>query len=78
VGFGMLDLIKIRRDLHQIPETDWKEFKTSDYVYGVITELVKDRKDIEITRHKTALSFTYRALSGKRRRVGVLTWMVSS
>ncbi|MDR0715373.1 MAG: amidohydrolase [Puniceicoccales bacterium] len=50
-----LDLIKIRHDLHQIPEICFEERETSDYLYSTITELVKGRSGVKIKRHKTGI-----------------------
>jgi N-acetyldiaminopimelate deacetylase len=50
-----LDLIKIRHDLHQIPEICFEERETSDYLYSIITELVKGRSGVKINRHKTGI-----------------------
>lgn len=42
-----LDLIKIRRDLHQIPEIGLEEFKTQAYLLEKIDELTKDKPFIK-------------------------------
>jgi N-acetyldiaminopimelate deacetylase len=62
----MLDLIKIRRDLHQIPETGWQEKETSEYLNNTITGLVKGRKDIEVTRYKTGFVVYISGTEGKK------------
>jgi N-acetyldiaminopimelate deacetylase len=38
--------IKIRRDLHQIPELGFKEFKTQAYLLDVLKNLPQDRLDV--------------------------------
>ncbi|MDR1943108.1 MAG: hypothetical protein LBQ04_03240 [Endomicrobium sp.] len=62
----MLDLIKIRRDLHQIPETGWQEKETSEYLNNTITGLLKGRKDIEVTRYKTGFVVYIPGTEGKK------------
>ena len=41
---------KIRRDLHQIPEIGFKEFKTQQYLLNYITNLAQERMEIETWR----------------------------
>ncbi|MDR1474156.1 MAG: amidohydrolase [Endomicrobium sp.] len=62
----MLDLIKIRHDLHQIPETGWQEKETSEYLNNVITYLINEHKDIEITRYKTGFVVYIPGTEGKK------------
>jgi N-acetyldiaminopimelate deacetylase len=62
----MLDLIKIRRDLHQIPETGWQEKETSEYLNNTITGLLKGRKDIEVNRYKTGFVVYIPGTEGKK------------
>ncbi|MDR0595777.1 MAG: N-acetyldiaminopimelate deacetylase [Puniceicoccales bacterium] len=50
-----LDLIKIRHDLHQIPEICFEERETSNYLYSIITGLVKGRSGVKIKRYKTGI-----------------------
>ena len=60
-----LDLIKIRRDLHQIPEIGLEEFKTQDVPENVVVAGVPARiiKEIdEKTQQKTALEDALRNL----------------
>jgi len=49
----MLDLVKTRREFHQIPELGWEEFETAKKIREIIKDLTKDRPDVEITEHKT-------------------------
>ena len=42
-----LDLIKIRRDLHQIPEIGLEEFKTQAYLLERIAEMTEDKDFVE-------------------------------
>ncbi|MGH3169807.1 MAG: M20/M25/M40 family metallo-hydrolase, partial [Trebonia sp.] len=51
----MLDLIGIRRALHRIPELAFEETKTSDFLAGVIGDLVRGRDDVEVTRFRTGI-----------------------
>lgn len=48
-----MDLLKIRRDLHQIPELGFKEFKTQKYLLACIASLPNER--LEIREWKTGL-----------------------
>ena len=50
-----LDLVEVRRGLHRIPELAFEEHQTSEMLFGIITSLVGDRADIEITRHRTGI-----------------------
>lgn len=50
---GLQTFIKIRRDLHQIPELGYEEFKTQRYLLNYIESLPKDR--LEIRTWKTGL-----------------------
>lgn len=47
------ELIKIRRDLHQIPEIGLEEYETSDYLLKIINGLPQE--NLEIKRWKTAI-----------------------
>ncbi|MED4226161.1 N-acetyldiaminopimelate deacetylase [Neobacillus cucumis] len=49
----MKSLIEIRRDLHQIPELGFQEFKTQAYLYSIIQSFPEDR--ISIKKWKTGL-----------------------
>ena len=48
-----IDLIKIRRDLHKIPELGFKEFKTQQYLLENIQSLANER--VEINTWKTGI-----------------------
>ena len=50
---GLQTFIKIRRDLHQIPELGYEEFKTQRYLLNYIESLPKDR--LEIRTWKTGV-----------------------
>jgi len=49
----MLDLIKIRRDLHRIPEICYQETETGAYLKRTLDALTQNRPDVEITPFKT-------------------------
>jgi N-acetyldiaminopimelate deacetylase len=51
----VLDLVDIRRRLHRIPESAFEEHETSELLFRVISGLVRDRDDIEITRYRTGI-----------------------
>jgi N-acetyldiaminopimelate deacetylase len=48
-----IDLIKIRRDLHKIPELGFKEFKTQQYLLEIIQNFSNER--VEIKTWKTGI-----------------------
>lgn len=48
-----MDLIQIRRELHQIPEIGFQEFKTQSYLKAVISKMAADR--IELVEWRTGL-----------------------
>lgn len=50
-----LDLLAIRRDLHQIPEIGLEEFKTQAYLLGVIEQVRKGKSFIHIRTWKTGI-----------------------
>lgn len=49
----MVDLAKIRRDLHQIPELGFQEFKTQSYLLDIINEMSDER--VSIKKWRTGL-----------------------
>lgn len=51
----MIDLIKIRRDLHQIPEIGLEEFKTQAYLLERIAEITTDKHFVEQRTWKTGI-----------------------
>lgn len=51
--FEVNSIIKIRRDLHQIPELGFQEFKTQQYVLAYLNSLPQER--IEIKTWKTGI-----------------------
>lgn len=56
--------IKIRRDLHLIPEVGLKEYKTRDYLLNVIQQLPQEHLDIKVD--ETAILVRVRGTEGKR------------
>ncbi|MDE4086233.1 N-acetyldiaminopimelate deacetylase [Planococcus maritimus] len=48
-----MDLIQIRRELHEIPEIGFQEFKTQSYLKAVISKMAADR--IELVEWRTGL-----------------------
>ena len=51
----MLDLIQIRRDLHQIPEIGLEEFKTHAYLMKVIEKLIEGKPFAEVRTWNTGI-----------------------
>ncbi|GAB2024868.1 N-acetyldiaminopimelate deacetylase [Lactovum odontotermitis] len=49
------ELIKIRRELHQIPEIGMEEFKTQAYLLEKIKEMTQNVQNIDIRTWKTAI-----------------------
>lgn len=56
--------VKIRRDLHLIPEVGLKEFKTRDYLLKVIQQL--PQKHLEVKVDETAILVRVRGTEGNR------------
>ena len=54
-GEKMLDLIKIRRELHQIPEIGLEEFETHAYLMAQIRELTADKSFVDIKTWQTGI-----------------------
>ncbi|RLJ90304.1 N-acetyldiaminopimelate deacetylase [Planococcus citreus] len=48
-----MDLIQIRRELHEIPEIGFQEFKTQSYLIDIISKMAPDR--IELVEWRTGL-----------------------
>jgi len=44
----MTDFLKVRRELHQIPELGFQEFKTQQYLLNFIQQLPEDRFEIKL------------------------------
>ena len=51
----MLNLIKIRRDLHQIPEIGLEEHETQKYLLKVINKIITDKPFVELKIWRTGL-----------------------
>lgn len=59
-----IDWIKIRRDLHEIPEIGFKEYKTQAYLLQFLSQLPQENLVIE--KWETGLFVFVRGLEGKR------------
>ncbi|MFC4404731.1 N-acetyldiaminopimelate deacetylase [Gracilibacillus xinjiangensis] len=57
-------LIKIRRDLHKIPETGFKEHKTQEYLIKTIEQL--NHTNVHVTKWKTGLFVFVEGVNPKR------------
>ncbi|MDP8232362.1 MAG: amidohydrolase [Candidatus Zophobacter franzmannii] len=56
-----MDLVKVRQDLHRIPELAFNEYKTTDYIYN----LLKDYSDLELIKvNPTGLIAVYKGGTG--------------
>ena len=55
-----LDLIKIRRDLHQIPEIGLEEFETQAYLLERIAEITAGKEFVEQRTWRTETSVEMR------------------
>ncbi|GFH42306.1 N-acetyldiaminopimelate deacetylase [Lactococcus hodotermopsidis] len=51
----MLDLIKIRRDLHQIPEIGLEEFETHAYLMAILHDLTADKAFVDLKTWQTGI-----------------------
>lgn len=59
-----MDLVKIRRELHQIPEIGFQEVKTQAYLKEIISALPQDR--LEIIQWKTGLAVKVHGLNSTK------------
>ncbi|MGT2846466.1 N-acetyldiaminopimelate deacetylase [Streptococcus massiliensis] len=59
----MIDYLKIRRDLHQIPEIGLEEYKTHAYLMKVIDELTAGLDYVEIRTWKTGILVFFKGFS---------------
>lgn len=62
--FSKEELIKIRRELHQIPEIGLKEFKTHDYLLAVLNSLPQEH--LEIKTKDTAIIVTVKGKNPRK------------
>lgn len=62
--FSKEELIKIRRELHQIPEIGLKEFKTHDYLIAVLNSLPQEH--LEIKTKDTAIIVTVKGKNPRK------------
>ncbi|ETI66008.1 N-acetyldiaminopimelate deacetylase [Neobacillus vireti] len=60
----MNPLVKIRRDLHQIPEIGFQEFKTQAYIFSYLESLTQER--ITIKKWKTGLLVKVHGLNPRK------------
>ena len=51
----MLDLIQIRRDIHQIPEIGLEEYETQAYLLKVIEDLIAGKDFVQIRTWRTGI-----------------------
>lgn len=49
----MLNLVEIRRQLHQIPEIGLQEFKTQSFLLKIIHEIIDGKDYIELKTWRT-------------------------
>lgn len=59
-----MDLVKIRRELHQLPEIGFQEFKTQAYLKGLIEALPQER--LQVAEWKTGLAVKVRGTDPKK------------
>ena len=72
----MLDYLKIRRDLHQIPEIGLEEYKTHAYLMQVIDGLTAGLDFVEIRTWRTGIWSLSREVHRIRRLAGGQILMV--
>lgn len=60
----MENLIKIRRELHQIPEVGYKEFKTQQYILRALSQFPEER--LEIKSWKTGIFVLVKGTNPKK------------
>ncbi len=51
----MLNLVEIRRQLHQIPEIGLQEFKTQSFLLKIIHEIIDGKDYIELKTWRTGI-----------------------
>ncbi|EQC71585.1 N-acetyl-L,L-diaminopimelate deacetylase [Streptococcus sp. HSISS2] len=68
-----LDLIKIRRDLHQIPEIGLEEFKTQAYLLERIAEMTEGKDFVEQRTWRTGILVYLHGYAPEKPLVGVQT-----
>ena len=61
-----MDLVAIRRELHQIPEIGLEEFETQKYLLQVIEDLTKDKSFVQIRTWRTGILVYLTGREGKR------------
>ena len=72
-----LDLIKIRRDLHQIPEIGLEEFKTQAYLLERIAGMTEGKDFVEQRTWRTGFLSIFTGMLLKKPLVGVQILMAS-
>lgn len=60
----MMDLIQVRRELHQIPELGFQEVKTQRYLKNIISDMADDR--VEVAEWRTGLIVKVSGIKPKR------------
>ncbi len=67
----ILDLVKIRRDLHQIPEIGLEEFKTQAYLLERIAEITEGKGFVEQRTWRTGILVFLKGSNPEKTRIPV-------
>ena len=65
----MINLIEIRRQLHQIPEIGLEEYETQKYLLAIIQELTQNKSFIQVRTWQTGI-LVYLAGSQGQKTIG--------
>ncbi|KXT75462.1 N-acetyldiaminopimelate deacetylase [Streptococcus sp. DD12] len=62
----MMDLVAVRRQLHQIPEIGLEEFETQAYLLGLIEDLISDKAFASVRTWRTGILVNLTGREGSR------------
>ena len=62
----MINLIEIRRQLHQIPEIGLEEHKTQKYLLTIIHQIIQNKSFIQVETWQTGLLVYLKGSQGQK------------